>query len=303
MIKKISIFLVVILLVPVLAYGVLLSVNNLGDSKIEPVQVNESLERAIVWLVDHQSSALNTNNPLLWWMVMRSANLTRDPRLAELYFAYHKRYLNQPGENVWAPLFEKPRVTNLRQESISLLPDYNQYMLYGLNCSASLLNTDIIQRQMQTDFCSSYHPLTPACVANQMMGLKFRMQSQCGGEAELADQMTELQGKVARQLTFDPRVVDVYLHRVLMLLDTGGGGKLQSSWLQRVLDAQRADGGWAAVDPLIPIGAGKALGFSSRSIKVLRPQSNFHTTAQGLLILSLLQESPQLAGAAKDDSQ
>lgn len=295
MIKKIGVFIGVVLLLVLLVYAALVAANNTGGGKVQQEQVEASLERSIEWLVEHRDRILESNNPTLWWWVMRSANITRDPRLMQLYFEYHRRHLKDSIANPWVQMFEDRRMEDLGPEMIAQLPDYNQYMLFGLSCSAHLFGTDVIQRQTRTNFCREYHPVSPACVTHQMMGLNFRIQRQCGNSAELKAQMKQLQEKVVWQLRLDPRVVDVYLQRVMMLLDTGAGTAVNPRWVQRVLDAQLDDGGWARIDPLFPVGGGKVLGLSSKSIGLSTLSGNFHTTAQGLLIMSLLLEPPQLA--------
>lgn len=68
------------------------------------------------------------------------------------------------------------------------------------------------------------------------------------------------------QLTWDVRVVDVYLQRVLMLVDSGARSRVKPVWLSRVLKAQSKDGGWSAFQALIQVGPELAMGFSSAVI-------------------------------------
>lgn len=64
------------------------------------------------------------------------------------------------------------------------------------------------------------------------------------------------------------------------------------AWLRRVLDAQTADGGRSGMQPLLPLGNGRVLGFSQRGVGMGEPCANFHVTAQGVLLLSLLLHAP-----------
>jgi hypothetical protein len=86
-------------------------------------------------------------------------------------------------------------------------------------------------------------------------------------------------------------VVDVYLQRVLMLAESGDARSIKPIWLQNVIEAQRPDGGWSGVDPLLPLGAGRYLGFDGRGFTLRRPVSDFHATAQGVLLFSILAQA------------
>lgn len=278
----------------ILTYGLLWANNNLGANNINEEEINRSLESSIQWMVDNQRKVLDANNPMLWWKVMRAAKLTGDTRLARLFEDYKRRYLKRQYHSAWNILFDQNRYAIINPDSIGTLPDYNQYIIYGLSCSRQLVHTEIIQRQMRTDFCREYHPISPACVTHQMMGLNFRLLRGCGEREELTSQMRVLQDKVVQQLTWDPRVVDVYLQRVLMLIDTGAEQRLHQRWLQRVLKAQLPDGSWSAFAPLVPLPSGKAVGFNARGVTVSAAIGDYHATAQGMLIMSLLSQS--LAG-------
>jgi hypothetical protein len=120
-----------------------------------------------------------------------------------------------------------------------------------------------------------------------MMGYRIAQRNGCG-IADLDAKIAVLQKTMGMQLRYDPRVVDVYIQRVLMLVDSGAMDRINPRWVERVIAAQQADGGWSDIQPLIPVGGGKYLGFNSKAVTVGVPISNFHTTAQGVLLMSLL---------------
>ncbi len=145
---------------------------------------------------------------------------------------------------------------------------------------------------MQADFCPSRYPLRPACVTHQMMGMRFMQERGCGEKAEVDRVVHSLQDRIVLQLTWDPRPIDTYLQRVLMLIESGQAERVKPFWLQRVLDTQLGDGGWGNFYPLLPISNGKHIGFSGRGLSTGRPNSDFHATAQGVFLLSLLRPAP-----------
>jgi hypothetical protein len=84
-----------------------------------------------------------------------------------------------------------------------------------------------------------------------------------------------------------------------MLAEAGSADAIKPVRLQNIIEAQRPDGGWSGIDALLPVGNGRYLAFGSRGFTISRPASDFHATAQGLLLSSILahpvteQELPQ----------
>ena len=129
--------------------------------------------------------------------------------------------------------------------------------------------------------------IRPACVTHQLMGYRMAQRNQCAID-NLDGNISVLQKTIEKQLRYDPRVVDVYVQRVLMLIDSSARERIKPRWLERVIDAQQKDGGWSDVQPLIPVGSDKYFGFNANGVTIAEPVSNFHATAQGVLLTSLL---------------
>ena len=288
MTKKILLVFTVFIFALCLTYAALYLKNNRALEFIDKHAVSESLEQSIQWLVNNEEKILDDNNGMLWWMLKRSAEITRDYRILKLYKAYKAKYIDGNPNNVWRALFIPYSNINLNRYDLRAFPDYNLYFLYGLTCNKDYAKREIIQKQMRTDFCPTEHPISPACVTHQLMGLQFRIMRQCGNKDAMLSQSRELQDMIFKQLQWDIRVVDVYLQRVLMLIDTGASERVKNQWVQNILNQQSADGGWGPYQSLIEIGGDKAIGFYGKGIKIVKPKTNLHATAQGVLIMSLL---------------
>ena len=169
--------------------------------------------------------------------------------------------------------------------------DYHLHFLYTISCARELESLPIVQAQLHADYCTS-QPWRPACATHQLMGLRFMQRSQCGDAVAIQAAITDIQDYVVWQLTLYPRVVDVYIQRILMLAESGKSEAIKPVWLERILNAQRADGGWAEIDPLLRLPLGAGLGFSAHGLSLGEPVSGFHTIAQGLLLMSLLLNPP-----------
>lgn len=259
--------------------------NNRDIQPIRNEVIKAHLEKATQWLVKNESEILTDANPMLWWMLFEAEKRGHDPRLTGLL---NKYFQQSPSVKlgVWGPLFGGDR-TSVDLNSILDLPYYNQHFIYALHCAENLArDSEVIRQQNSADFC--YRPayfFRPACATHQLMGINFLRQQACGNVDTV---MQDLQRDIVRQLTWDVRVIDVYLQRVMMLIITGAEDKVKPIWVRQVLDHQREDGGWAGFVPLVPVGNGRSIGFNSKIISLSFPSSSLHTTAQGVYFLTVM---------------
>lgn len=275
-----------ILIVTIAAYSTLTLRNNRSATMPDRARIQAAYDAAVGWAIEHQTSLLNDTNVALWWMLQQSAALTGDPALTTMFERYRQKHL-QGGRNIWEPLFFPGRWIPFNAEATANFDDYQLHFLYAISCDEELAKMPIIQAQLEADYCVT-QPWRPACATHQLMGLRFMQRSQCGNAPATQAAIDLIQKRIIRQLTWDPRVVDVYMQRVLMLAESGKVEAIKPIWIENLLDAQRPDGGWSGVDPLIRLPAGASLGFSARGFSIDKPASGFHMTAQGILLMSLL---------------
>lgn len=283
--KKALILLTLILLGLGVSLGVLISVNNAETSWPEKTRLESSFTDALRWINTNHDDILEQANPALWWMIQQSADISGHPQLVGLFQEYEDKYL-RTGRNLWYPLFKPGRWVPFNNAELAGFDDYQLHFVYGISCDEELRQMPLLQAQLDPDYCND-SPLRPACATHQLMAFRFMQRSQCGDADATRQAITDLQNRIVTQLIFDPRVVDVYMQRVMMLLETGAPEKIKPIWLIQLLDAQQPDGGWSGFQPLVSLWDDKHLGFYARGIKIGTPHSDFHMTAQGVLLLSL----------------
>lgn len=290
--RKITILLILIIVLPMFGYGMLVWQNNRVAPPPTQQQLAASWEKSVAWLLENRQAVLTDRNPILWWMIGESAKLSGDNRVQSLFDEFRASMNAADPNSVWQTFFTPERYwgANFSEQQTIDLPDYNQYFLFSLTCSKQLASMPLIEAQHQTNFCSKTHPFGPACITHQLMGFRFAQRVGCDRLADLPQKITALQNIIVQQLTWDPRVVDVYLQRLLMLTDSGVPARIKPRWLQRVLNAQLADGSWSNMQPLLPVGGGRYLGFNEKLMGVGSIEGNLHATAQGLWLLSLLRQ-------------
>lgn len=281
-ILKVIIFFVII---GVLFYGYLLFQNN---KKVKPpnnVQYREALFQGITWLENNKSEVIKIDNAILWWFLSESVKLTDNNRLRTLVDEYLNSTLDP--HSIWNYYFKPNLIMHFDSENLFHFPAYNLFFIYSLTCNDELGQLDVIKNQLEPNFCQ-WSPIVSPCTTHQLMGLNFMRLRHCGDQNAIDNITLDLQKQIERQLTIDPRVGDVYIQRVLMMVATGAMQHIKPVWLKRILEAQGADGSWQSFHPLFPVGNSSFFGFSYFSLGIKEYQPNFHATAQAIYLLSLM---------------
>ncbi|MDT8283112.1 MAG: hypothetical protein RQ982_09955 [Gammaproteobacteria bacterium] len=267
--------------------------NNKNADAVTAADIQPHFDNAVSWLNTNYQHIEHIQNPILWWMINQASIATGDEALKNIYDTYKKEHIDSQPPNLSTPMFDqfyRPRVPDI--SVLRPLQDYQIFFFYALSCDDELASEPTIQKQMHPDFCSS-HFLHPRCITHQMMGLRFMQRYQCGYDATVNATIEELQNTVITELTWDFRVVDAYIQRVLMLVDTGAYEKVKPIWIRNILQAQNVDGSWDDLHPLFHLGNNKVFGFTSMYPKLQNEDADFHTTAQAIWLLALLLEQTQ----------
>ena len=167
------------------------------------------------------------------------------------------------------------------------MEDYQKFFVYALTCDSDLGEENAIQEQLKINFCN-WRPYYSSCSTHQLAGIRLLQIKNCGDQKiynQLSQQLSEI---IKEQLTWDPRVGDVYIQRALMLVESGYKDRVKPVWLHNILQEQRSDGGWASFYNILPLYDDKYFGFSYKFINIRKPESGFLTTVQAIYLLSLL---------------
>jgi len=289
MLKKIIILITLPIIVLLIAYFYAVYQNNRDVDYPSAAKMQQQYEKSIWWLVNNEAKILPQTNPMLWWMLFEVQKITPDKRIENLLKKYHQRNPHIIN-SVWGPLFNGMQHRRLAGYSVASFPYYNQHFIYALNCAAGIADESfLVEAQNAADFChQADYFYRPACISHQLMGINFLRTKECGFLSNINEVTQSLQSDLVTQLTWDIRVVDVYLQRVLMLLITGAEDSVKSVWIQQILSQQLDDGGWGNFVPLIGLGENRFLGLNARGISLGQKNSDFHATAQGVYILAYL---------------
>ena len=180
-----------------LALGYIYSVwkNNRPVAAPEQALLQATLENGVQWLEQNRDAILADTNPMLWRMIQQAAEVSGDPRLQNLFAAYDQRYLEKSRNNRWRPLFYPDSWVAVRFEDIASFPYYNKHFIYAFLCDKELGQVPEIAIQNDPGFCDR-HPLRPACVTHQLMGVRLLQRSECGDPAQLDDTVQQLQRRI-----------------------------------------------------------------------------------------------------------
>ena len=250
-------------------------------------EIQQTYNRSIDWLVENNSKNKNNHNSALWWMLKEASDISNNKKLADVYLQYKSQYLDRVPPNIWTPYFQKyyrPSVPDMT--AFSSYSPYQLFFVYSLSCNKELAQEAIIQNQHKADFCGM-HYLSPRCVTHQLMSVRLMQERYCGDSKQLAKLSKSLQKTIIDELTYDFRVTDSYLQRVLALAEAGNYDAIKPVWIQRIINAQNEDGGWNDMHPVISIG-NSALGWTSLLPGYASNDSNFHASAQAIWLMALL---------------
>lgn len=268
--------------------------NNRETDPVTHQDIKLHFHRSVSWLDSSYSSLENIENPILWWMIKEAASNSDNITLDRIYSTYKKDHLDNRPANLSTPMFDKfyrPKMPDI--SLLKGLQDYQLFFFYALSCDANLGSEPVIQRQMVPQFCS-LHYLHPRCVTHQLMGLRFMQRYQCGYDDTVAATIAALQQIVISELTWDFRVGDAYIQRVLMLVDTGAYKETKPVWIRNILNAQNDDGSWDDLHPVLYLGNDFYLGHTSMWPALKKQQADFHATAQAIWLLSLLLKETEM---------
>ncbi|HHJ34704.1 MAG TPA: hypothetical protein ENJ87_02965 [Gammaproteobacteria bacterium] len=264
------------------------SLNNRDEKSPSHAVLQTHFHRSVSWIGSSYAEIESIPNPILWWMIKQAAEVSHDTALEKIYSRYKKAHLDTQPPNISTPMFDKfyhPRMPDI--SAFSKLQPYQTFFFYALSCDEDLSTEPLIQQQMQPGACP-VHYLHPRCITHQLMGLRFMQRYQCGYDDTVNNTILALQEQVLSELSWDFRVGDAYIQRILMLVDTGAYDRVKPVWINRFLQAQNEDGSWDDLDPVLALGKNKVLAHTSMLPKIAEPKADFHATAQAIWLLSLL---------------
>lgn len=304
---KLSAYLILILsLAGSLLVAALIGYNNRNVDRPSQEEMRAALEKTIVWMESNEQAILEVDNPILWYRVKLAAEITGDSRLKNIYSQYEKIFSDQDYryQRLWMPLFKDDSRADLQYEDVEQAVEYVKHWMYALHCAQDLLQAPEIAAQNEINYCGSWYLFNTTCTAHQMTAILFLKKNDCGDTRELDKTISALQARLVNLLTYDARVVDIYLQRAYKLAESGAPELIKPVWLRRILDAQQPDGGWANFEPLIYVGNNQYLGLgradsrtgnprgksSMKGVSIGEVHSTFHATVQSLMLLTLLVE-------------
>jgi len=266
-------------------YFYLVYKNNIDTPPPSKLEIRQALDKSINWVLKNQDELIKINNPVLWWFLDESANLTNNYKLSNLVSKYRNTTLDR--NSVWTGYWVKKPPFSYVAGSLDYMEKYQKFFVYGLTCDTDLGEEKIIQDQFDINFCD-WRPYYSSCSTHQLMGVRLLQIKQCGDQ-NLHTQLSEkLANIIESQLIWDPRVGDVYIQRALMLHEAGYKEKIKSIWIKNILNEQMSNGSWASFYKLFPITGDKYFGFTYKFASIREPKSNFHATAQAIYLLSLI---------------
>jgi hypothetical protein len=296
-IRRAARYVAVLALLAAMSIGIFIFYSEYSNSRDMPMpsdaELRASFTRASAWVLGNRERLLAENNPMLWLFVRQAGNLSGEQRMLALARDYQSGHTDG---SLWRFLFDPSERDRVRNAIIVLpeeLPDYNHLFLYGATCNTMLREDPEVHSLFSPSACTPrlLWLRSPWCRTHQLMGLRLVQQSHCEPDTVMTATVASVQQLILTELKWDFRVEDAYIQKVLTLVESGRRTDVKAVWLRRILDAQRADGGWDGVDVIARLPGSRVLCWQDgRLYPVARhdPTSTFHATAQALYLLALL---------------
>jgi len=249
----------------------------------------QSYRRAVGWLRANEARVLKDGNSALWWMVQTAAERTGDDYLKGLVRRSMTIAYGDGGPAAaWKRIVYPDAEVTLNLFSLRPFEPYQRFFYHAVTCQAVDLDdggdtSRFLERGVCHPLLTQVYATDAVCTTHQLIGVKLFQRAGCPSPVDLNQLQSELLTDIDQQMRWDVLFKDAYLQRVLMLQWVGGPGQVKPIWMRRILAAQQADGGWVGQRHVPEMAA------SLQPWHLLgRPApTNFHATAQGLLITAL----------------
>jgi hypothetical protein len=264
---------------------------------------HEAWQRSIQWVQVHEQQLLEDPNPALWWMLRHAAQAGQHAYLQQLVERYVARhYPLQAGEqSPWRSLVmgrgTQP-VLAVPVTHVLAMDPYQRDFLQASTCEpVPKLDGHVPGAFLTQHLCQPnlLHALRKdkVCATHQLMTMYADLQSNCPSQGGQAEVRKALLADVKSQLYWLPGFEDAYIQRVLSIHWLEGTRAVRPIWFNRVLRAQRSDGGWAGERWLVELPVAMQPSTLRNMLLRLRglPErpvmSDFHATAQAMLLVAL----------------
>lgn len=296
------------LIVLAIGWAALLASINRPMPPVTEQEARESFQRSVRWLQANEAAILADGNAALWWMIRAAADNSRNAYLNELVDKHLLTYTGPHEQLAWKRLIVRDASFDPHQPVPPGLVPYQRGFFLAAMCQPGQEPDESTRRFL------SQHACRPAltrvwlsdrvCSTHQLLVVMLYRRQGCQAAASLEPFKQELLDDIATQASQDIFMHDGQIQRVLSLVWAGAADRVRPAWVHRIRAQQRADGGWTG-DSLVPelpdwaqVPAVKRAWRMMRGLPPLPSgASNFHATAQGLLLMSLLAPAQQLITA------
>lgn len=293
----------------VVAWFMMVQAANADAEPVPRELARASFKRSVAWLLSHEQQVLGDGNAALWWMVQTAAERSGDPDLHRLVKrSIELAYAGPNATSPWRRLVEPQARIEPRDSLIDGLEPYQRFYYYAATCRPVEPDSQGMgsQRFLASNVCQPmWRKVLLAdnvCTTHQLLGIRMARRSGCPMGPQVAALEAELLHDIAWQLKLDPVFRDAYIQRVLTMYWVAGPQYVKPVWLRRVLDAQRTDGGWSGdrALPELPDWLQPAMfrrwagAIWPARFGAAAPVSEFHPTAQALLLMALAMQADQV---------
>jgi len=268
----IAAILIAIVIVTVTATLIYNNVSFTSDSDFEK-QLDRSIENALAWTESNKQTILTRKNIALIKMLAEADRLHPTPLFSEIVDSF----MSTPSRpRCWKGLVDPDWNVDKVELNITIKKEYldNKWVLYAIAPDKA----EVDPKELGLFDAEKWQHRKLTHQLDALLLLK-RTKSE---DTELDKLIEHLAGRLTTQLTTDIPVTDIYIQKATFILRAGHPEKIRKRWIERIIENQRADGGWDD----------RWFSFNSESKKPVfnsrGKETNQHATLQALTMLYLV---------------
>ena len=219
-----------------------LDYNEFHRMRKDLTSIADSAEKGIDWVLSQSDFAVGT-----LWVLGKLSQITGDERLKELYQRELEAARHKESFKYYPKLFDDEVVVEELPESDAIsrtdLMVMKDWLIAAVNCKDFAPSEEVLREL----FDNRYRGYLSTHQYLAIMWLK----EQGYQDDRIEPKIKEIVEQMLSEQVAEDKFTDLVAERIAFILYAGYAEKIESEWIETILDAQKEDGHWTSPAPKI----------------------------------------------------
>ena len=201
-----------------------------------------SIEKGINWILTQSDFDVGT-----LWVLGKLCQLTDDTKFKEFYQKELTAARQKENFKYYLKLFDDEvvveKIPESRATSVSDLLIMEDWLIAAVNCKDFAPSEDVL-RQLFDNRYSGYFS------THQLLAIMWLKEQGCQDD-RIEPKIKEIAEQMLSEQVSEDKFTDLFVERIALIQHAGYGEKIESGWIETILDAQNEDGYWTSPPPEI----------------------------------------------------